>query len=122
MSFFFFLTKSSVHAYLKIIDCYLHELIFYYKKPTYDFSAFYTNRYFWIGGKMRKESIKKEVWLNSLVFFFSLLKYKPSQCTERCTVSFLSLHLEFIILNSVMKCWHSVIYEVATAKVSHNLR
>lgn len=68
---------------------------------------------------MRKEIIKKEVWLD---FFFPLLKYKPSHCTEWCTVSFLSLHLEFIILNRVVECWHSVIYEVATAKVSHILR
>lgn len=67
---------------------------------------------------VRKLLRKKYGW----IFFFPLLKYKPSHCTEWCTVSFLSLHLEFIILNRVVECWHSVIYEVATAKVSHILR
>lgn len=89
------------------------------------FSVYYSNHYFWIGGEMHKESIKKErdVWLNNFDFiFFSLLKYEPSQCIEWCTVSFLSLHLDFIILNRVVECWHSLIYEVATTKVSCILR
>lgn len=73
---------------------------------------------------MHKESIKKEVevWLDNFDFFFPLLKYNPSHCTEWCTVSFLSLHLDFIILNRAVECWHSLIYEVATAKVSCILR
>lgn len=54
-------------------------------KTTDAFSVYYSNHYFWIGGEMHKEGIKKErdVWLNNFdFFFFSLLKYEPSQCTE----------------------------------------
>lgn len=36
------------------------------------FSVYYSNHYFWIGGEMHKEGIKKErdVWLNNFDFFF----------------------------------------------------
>lgn len=46
-------------------------------KTTDAFSVYYSNHYFWIGGEMHKESIKKErdVWLNNFdfIFFFTFV-------------------------------------------------
>lgn len=70
ISIFVFYTKIYFPWIFKN-NCYMCSFMVFIGRTTDTFSVYYSN-YFWIGGEMHKEDIKKErdAWLNNFDFIF----------------------------------------------------